>query len=107
MSERFLTLLPGHQALLQHGGHHARTLLIRHYRWPIRPPRRTHMSSACPKQERSCAHLANGCDLALTNTIPATRPTRMLARFSRFQGTLKATSPMMATGILFRDPTRL
>ena len=31
----------------------------------------------------------------------------MLAKFSRFQGTLKATRPMMATGILFSDPTKL
>lgn len=39
--------------------------------------------------------------------IPATSPTRMLARFSRFQGTRKATRPIMATGILFSDPTKL
>ena len=52
-------------------------------------------------------HLDSGWDLAFTNTMPATRPTRMLARFSMFQGTLKATRPIMATGILFRLPTRL
>lgn len=54
----------------------------------------------------SC-HFAMGADFALTNTIPATSPTSMLARFSRFQGTLKAIRPMMATGILFSDPTKL
>jgi hypothetical protein len=39
--------------------------------------------------------------------MPAANPTSTLARFSALQGTLKATSPRMATGILFRDPTRL
>ena len=51
--------------------------------------------------------LPTGVDLALTKTMPATRPTRMEARFSRFHGTLNATKPMSATGILFRLPTRL
>ncbi len=39
--------------------------------------------------------------------IPATSPTKLLARFSGFQGTRKATRPIMATRILFSNPTKL
>jgi hypothetical protein len=51
-------------------------------------------------------HLAGGICFALTKMMPANRPTRIEARFSAFQGTLKATRPITATGILFRLPTR-
>ena len=45
--------------------------------------------------------------LAFTKMMPATRPTRTLARFCILQGTLKATKPIRATGILFSEPTKL
>ena len=38
---------------------------------------------------------------------PAPRPTRILRRFWGLQGTLNATRPINATGILFREPTKL
>ena len=39
--------------------------------------------------------------------MPATKPTNTLPRFCILHGTLKATKPMSATGILFKDPTKL
>lgn len=76
-----------------------------------------HMQAAAPASPgmtRACRsdrplHLAlpaaGGSCLAFTKMMPADRPTRMDARFSMLQGTLNATRPITATGILFRLPT--
>ncbi len=45
--------------------------------------------------------------MALTKITPAPNPTRILSRFWGLQGTLKATKPINATGILFSEPTKL
>ncbi len=45
--------------------------------------------------------------MARTKMTPAPRPTRILRRFCGLHGTSKATRPSSATGILFKEPTRL
>jgi hypothetical protein len=46
-------------------------------------------------------------DLATVKRMPAPSPMRMLARFCGLVGSLKTRMPTIATGILFRAPTRL
>ena len=44
---------------------------------------------------------------AITNITPDASPTKTLARFGRLHPLSNKTNPIIDTGILFREPTRL